>query len=116
MCLPAAYDDGGNIVGWIAFDRCRDADKAPHTGEVWAIYVLPEVIGQGVGRELWLRALGELQHLGFTEATLWVLAKNQRARQFYGKAGFRPEPESAKHVDIGGIKLEELRYARTLAV
>lgn len=108
-------DSGSGILGWVAFDQCRDADKTSHTGELWAIYLLPEVLGQGIGRELWLRSLNELQQLSFYDVTLWVLAQNARARQFYESAGFIPDPDSARDVAIGGSTLRELRYARNIA-
>ena len=111
--LVAEIDDA--VVGWIPFDQCRDADKPSGTGEIWAIYVAPDRLGQGVGRELWLRALAGLRHHGFLHVTLWVLSLNHRACGFYAKAGFRPELESAKTVDIGGAQLQELRYSRGIA-
>jgi ribosomal protein S18 acetylase RimI-like enzyme len=68
-----------------------------------------------VGRDLWLRACAELRNDGYREVTLWVLAQNERACQFYVKAGFAPEVESAKTAEIGGANLQELRYARFIA-
>lgn len=107
--------DMRNIVaGWIAFDECRDADR-PTTGEIWAIYVAPDHLGRGIGRELLAHACAELRRRGFLAVTLWVLAQNHRACQFYAKAGFEPEPESSKTVEIGGIQFEEVRYARSIA-
>jgi ribosomal protein S18 acetylase RimI-like enzyme len=111
--LVAESDTG--VIGWVAFGRCRDPDKPDHAGELWAIYVSPEQVGQGVGRELWLRAFAELRRLGYLEVSLWVLAQNDRACQFYAKAGFLPEATSAKTVEIGGAELQELRYARAIA-
>src|SRR5438128_1217377 len=64
-------DSGKGLSGWVAFDRCRDEDKPEHTGEIWAIYVLPAYLGQGIGRELWLRARAELTRLGYLYVTLW---------------------------------------------
>jgi ribosomal protein S18 acetylase RimI-like enzyme len=108
-------ESGAHLIGWVAFGHCRDPDKPDGTGEIWAIYVAPEQLGQGVGRELWLRAYAELRRRAYREVTLWVLAQNERACQFYVKAGFAPEAESAKAVEIGGANLLELRYARPIA-
>jgi ribosomal protein S18 acetylase RimI-like enzyme len=109
-----AESDAG-VLGWVAFGRCRDPDKTGPVGEIWAIYVAPARLGHGVGRELWLRACAELQRSGYREVTLWVLAENDRACRFYAKAGFVPEAESAKTVEIGGARLQEVRYSRAIA-
>jgi ribosomal protein S18 acetylase RimI-like enzyme len=60
------------------------------------------------------RALAELAGKAFSSASLWVLAKNERACQFYEKNNFRREP-GARLVEIGGAELEEVRYVRQLA-
>ena len=109
-------DSGSDLLGWVAFDRSRDIDAQESTGELWGIYVSPGSVGKGVGRELWLCARSELSSRGCRSATLWVLAQNERACQFYAKAGFSPEPESAKTIIRGGVSLVELRYACSLAI
>ena len=42
--------DGHAIVGFVGFDRSRDPKSKNTTGEIWAIYVVPERIGQGIGQ------------------------------------------------------------------
>ncbi len=108
-------DSGTELLGWVAFDRSRDVDAPEACGELWGIYVSPKSVGTGVGRALWLRARAELTHLEYRSVTLWVLAQNERACQFYAKAGFSPQPESAKPIVRGGVSLMELRYACLLA-
>jgi len=103
------------VAGWIAFGRCRDAGAAASAGEIWAIYVSPDLWGRGIGRELLSRALDELRAGGFTSVGLWVLAKNERACRFYSAAGFELETSSTKTVEIGGALLEEVRYVGSLA-
>src|ERR1700754_3870356 len=44
---------GDEIVGFVGFDRSRDAKTPSTTGEIWAIYVKPEHWDQGVGVALW---------------------------------------------------------------
>lgn len=101
------------VVGWIAFDQCRDHDRSAG-GEIWAIFVHPSRVGAGVGWTLWLEAREGLSTSGFADVSLWVLARNERARRFYELAGFVCDPSSAKSVVIGGETLEEIRYARSL--
>jgi hypothetical protein len=50
-----------------------------------------------------------LAALGYAEATLWVLDSNDRARQFYAKAGWA-EDGITRVDDSLGITLDEVRY------
>lgn len=81
-------DDAGRVVGFSTYGPSRDEDATPATGEVPAIYLDPEVIGTGVGRDLLAETIVALRAAGFTRASLWVLEQNVRARRFYEKAGW----------------------------
>lgn len=106
--------DTGEMVGWIAFDRCRDEGAPAETAEVWAVYVSPTSWRKGIGRGLFRQALEELRSRGFTSVSLWVLKKNESARRFYESGGFSLDTP-AKTVDVGGVPLEEVRYVMQLA-
>jgi ribosomal protein S18 acetylase RimI-like enzyme len=103
----------GEVVGFAAFLASRDDDAGPGCGEVSAIYLVPSVWDQGVGRVLMEEALAGLAAAGFTEATLWVLVGNERAVRFYERAGFRPDG-ATKIDERRGYPLRELRYRRPL--
>jgi ribosomal protein S18 acetylase RimI-like enzyme len=102
------------IVGFIAFGRCRDPDAAPSTAEIWSVYVIPSHWAQGVGTQLWKQARERMIELGYHSASLWVLADNTRATQFYDRIGFDLDEDSAKDVVIGGKTLSEVRYVAQL--
>ena len=78
-------------VGFASGGPSQDKGTPPETGEIYAIYLEPDVIGTGAGRELFSRATAVLQVRGFTSATLWVLEANERARRFYDAAGWQPD-------------------------
>ena len=96
------------LIGWASFGPSRDDDARESIGELYAVYVLPELWSTGVGRALWNRAKGRLVERGFQRATLWVLRDNVRVIRFYEAAGFTPTVE--RPVDIGGKNLPEVRY------
>jgi ribosomal protein S18 acetylase RimI-like enzyme len=101
----------GNVVGFVSVGPSRDAD-ADCQGEVWAIYLLADFWGQGMGRALMGAASESLRDAGFTEATLWVLDTNERARRFYEAAGWAPDGVSKE--DSGrGFRITEVRYRRS---
>lgn len=99
------------VVGFASVGPCRDPDRAG-TGELYAIYLLPEVWGRGVGRTLTAAAVETLAGFGFAEATLWVLDGNARARRFYQTAGWQADGASRVEERFG-FPIPELRYRRT---
>jgi ribosomal protein S18 acetylase RimI-like enzyme len=104
----------GKVVGFVGYDRSRDAKSKPTTGEIWAIYVDPEHWARGAGLALWDAAREGLAEEGCTEVTLWIPLCNERALRFFEHAGFKRELASAKTAQVGRIKLEEIRLRRKL--
>ncbi len=89
--------DGERVVGFAGYGTSRDEDL-PETGEVFAIYVLGEYWGKGVGKMLMDAALKKLEQYG--AVAVWVLKGNARAIRFYEKCGFLPDGrEQAVHLD-----------------
>ena len=80
--------DGDRLAGFVTVGPSRD-DDADGAGELFAIYVEPELVGTGVGRELMLAGEGALREMGFTAATLWTFQANEIARRFYERGGWR---------------------------
>ena len=93
--------DDNQVVGFIGFgDR---GEEAPETGEIFALYVLSEYYGKGVGRELMNEALQQLQ--GYSTICLWVLKENKRALRFYQKCGFAPDGEELVSPNCGATEI-----------
>ena len=104
---------GGEVVGFASICPARDDDaEAASAGELAAIYVLPELWGTGLGRELMTSGLSALSDAGFGEATLWVLDTNSRARRFYEAAGWHADG-AAKQDGSRGFVLNQVRYGRS---
>jgi GNAT superfamily N-acetyltransferase len=104
----------GQIVGFVGFDRSRDAKTPSTTGEIWAIYVKPEHWGRGVGVALWDAARDGLEEEGCTLVTVWIPLRNDRALRFHELAGFKREMKTAKTTALGGVKIEEIRLKRAV--
>ncbi|WP_083640133.1 N-acetyltransferase [Pseudomonas sp. PA15(2017)] len=99
------------VIGFMAVDSTRDDHViAGMTGEVVALYVLSAYWRTGIGRALWVAGLQSLVERGYRQAMLWVLSENARARHFYAKAVWSPEPGSERSRLIGGASLREIRY------
>ena len=59
-------------------------------------------------------ALTRLADSGYEICTLWVLEKNNRARQFYAALGFRPDGITRVEAAETAYPLPELGYSRPL--
>ena len=106
--------DGDKIVGFVGFDRSRDAKSRQTTGEIWALYAAPAYWSKGVGVTLWDAAREGLLEEGCTNVTAWVPLRNERALRFHELAGFKRELSTAKTAVIGGVKIEEVRLKRPI--
>ena len=86
--LLAHDDDSGRLLGyhWTKIER-REPGSAP-TGEVYALAVLPDAGGRGIGRALLAAGVRWMQHQGVTEVILYVEAANARVVDMYRSANF----------------------------
>jgi len=105
--------EGGRVVGFCSYGPSRDDDAPERTGEVLTIYLLEEVAGRGIGRDLFVRANERLRDLGYRRATLWVLETNERSRRFYEKAGWTWDGTTSAH-QFDCANLPIVRYATDL--
>ncbi|GII81979.1 N-acetyltransferase [Sphaerisporangium rufum] len=102
-------DRDGAVAGWGVLGPCRDADRTPSDGEIYALYVAPGLIGQGIGRALMRELVSRARRADWHTLYLWVLEENHRARRFYERAGFTPDGERAPWT-AGEISVPEIRY------
>jgi ribosomal protein S18 acetylase RimI-like enzyme len=101
--LVAVDDDG--VLAFVAWDAS--------TGEVLRLYTHPRGWGRGAARALLDRALDALRAAGHDQAWLVTEERNDRARRFYERHGWREEG-AARVRDWHGARLREPRYVRDL--
>jgi len=73
-----------SVVGFVSFGNARHARG--RIGEIYALYVQPDMQGQGLGRSLVEVALGRMFRAGFEQVDVEVLAANP-SRHFYAALG-----------------------------
>ncbi|MFH1330130.1 MAG: GNAT family N-acetyltransferase [Actinomycetota bacterium] len=99
---------GGRVVGLTHLGPSRDPD-APNAGELYAMYVEPEVVGTGAGRALMVAAMEWFRSGPWDEAILWTLPGDHRAARFYRSWGWEPDGAvKTGHTPLGD--LDEVRY------
>jgi len=93
------------IVGFSAAGSERDGING-YDSELWAIYLLKEYRGRGIGRQLAAAATSWLVERGKKSLLIWVLKDNYAARGFYEALGGQLITE--KQIIIGGNTLAEV--------
>lgn len=116
LCEPQVVvaTENDKVIGFVGFDRSRDKGTPSTTGEIWALYVNPLHWSRGVGLALWDAARDGLQEEGCTKVSVWMPMRFERSMRFIELAGFTREPASARTVDVGGARLEEIRLHRSV--
>lgn len=93
--------ENGNVIGFVCYgDR---GEEAPDVGEIFALYVLADYYGKGVGRKLMDVGLEQIKH--FSQVRLWVLKENRRAIRFYENCGFRPDGTEMTSPNISATEI-----------
>jgi ribosomal protein S18 acetylase RimI-like enzyme len=111
--LFCVAEDGVEIIGFLALGSCRDPDiDQSSTGEVYAMYLLPEYWRKGIGRAMSHMADRLLKDRGYSRAVLWVFKDNTKARMFYEAMGFVADG-ATKVLDMGA-PLNAVRYCKAL--
>lgn len=105
--MYVAIDDLERIVGFVSGGKPQQADESEYNGELYAIYLLKEYQGRGLGHMLVQQLVESMVQAGMDTMFLWVL-KDNSARRFYESLGgqlIRTQP-----ITIGGAVLEEVAY------
>lgn len=102
--------EDGRPVGSCLYGRGRD-EAYGDWGEIVSLYLLPEVIRQGLGGQLLEEALRLLQADGYTRFYLWAIDGNTAADAFYRKHGFQPTDDRVRF-QIGGQDVVDVRYVK----
>lgn len=103
-------EHSGRLCGFAGAGPTRDDDLDSSVGELYSLYVDPEVWGVGHGTALHDAALDGLRPRGLASVALWVLEGNALARRFYRARGW--EPDGAQRPFMGANSLR-LRHALT---
>lgn len=102
----------GPLLGFAFAGPPRRA-PAPGVLELYALNVDPPFHRQGAGRALVAAVTAWATGCGAAAAVLWVVRENQRAQAFYRAQGWAPDGASEVS-EVGGARLEELRFRRPL--
>lgn len=100
----------GRIAGFVSTGAPRDDTLRGlgASGEIRALYVHPDCVRQGLGRQLLHHAAASLVARGMAPFGLWVIAGNDRAAAFYRRLGGRPA--TTQWAEVTGGRLRETAW------
>ncbi|MDR6885214.1 GNAT family protein [Bacillus sp. 3255] len=95
-----AFDPNGTLVGIVAFVR-ETGLKTAHKGNVFGMYVAPNVRGIRLGKSLLLELVAKAKRCtGLEQINLAVLSDNEIAKRLYKSLGF----------EVYGVEHNALKY------
>lgn len=84
-----AFEDRNLLVGIVTFVR-ESSLKTAHKGNVFGMFVKPEMRGQGLGKLLLLELLKKAKDcIGLEQINLTVISNNEPAKNLYRSIGFQ---------------------------
>lgn len=96
-----------DIVGYVVCGKNREAEVS-FEWQLYAIYVLQEFQGKGIGKLLFDVAMMEMKRRGVNSFMLYVLEDNPQACRFYERLG--PSTQTQRSIEIGGRSYAEIGY------
>ncbi|MVO98416.1 GNAT family N-acetyltransferase [Paenibacillus lutrae] len=95
-----AFDDKDALGGTVTFMR-ESGPKTIHKGNVYGMYIAPEMRGNGLGRSLMLQLISKArEHEGLEQINLTVVSDNDSAKKLYKSLGF----------EVYGIEQNALKF------
>ncbi|MBB6454642.1 ribosomal protein S18 acetylase RimI-like enzyme [Salirhabdus euzebyi] len=104
--LYVAESEDQKIVGFISGGTER-SKKFNYDGEIYAIYILEDYQGMGIGKMLLDAFKKEAEEKGHQSILVWVLTANP-SKKFYERFGAKPI--EADEITIGDGTYEETAY------
>ncbi|MFT4416444.1 N-acetyltransferase family protein [Fredinandcohnia humi] len=102
-----AENEVGHIVGFSSGGKEREGNYEGYEGEVYAIYLLGEYQGQGIGKKLVEPIVAQLREMKINSMLVLVLEENKSCL-FYEALGARKL--DSIEIEIGGKALREAVY------
>jgi L-amino acid N-acyltransferase YncA len=101
-----AEHETDGVIGFGSAGASRDRELV-HRGEIYALYLLDEYHGMGIGKALFLALSARLLEERRPSLVVWVLSSNP-SRYFYETLGGRRV--ATRRERMGGVEVEETAY------
>lgn len=95
------------VVGFVSVGPPL-TQAAPGTAWLYALYVVADRWGTGLGHRLHEDGVGLMRAGGYSRAELWVLRTNTRAVTFYERHGWTVDGREQIDRQVPGVELDEV--------
>lgn len=102
-----AVDENGKVVGFASGGKERTGKYEAYVGELYAIYLLKEQQGKGIGRMLFQSVVDDLKEKKLDSMLIWALEENPACRYYEALGGRKID---MAEIEIEGKKLNEVAY------
>jgi GNAT superfamily N-acetyltransferase len=111
---PWVAEREGTVLGFATTSPAKSEWLPPPegAGELTNLYLEPEAIGTGVGRQLYEHAVVDLAERGFDPLVVWAFRDNRRAIAFYERMGLVIDVPDHAWV-LGGVPCPIVRFRGT---
>jgi ribosomal protein S18 acetylase RimI-like enzyme len=100
-----AINDTGKIIGFAAGKSIEDEH---FKGELYALYLLEECRGLGVGRQLISAIAKHFKEKNITSMMVWVMEQNKSGLGFYERMGGKKYLR--RKSEFGGMEVDDVAY------
>ena len=108
----------GRLIAFCAHGPSGDEDAKARTNvrtwEIKNLHVRPDLRRTGSGGRLFDLSVVHARKVGASSLTLWVVERNQSARDFYAKKGMTPDGGRTTHTLGADGTMPVVRYRLTL--
>lgn len=102
-----AENENGQVIGFSTGGKERTGKYEAYTGELYAIYILKEYQGKGIGRLLVRTVVEDLKVKNLNSMLIWAIEENPACRFYEILGGKKIDTEE---IEIAGKKLSEVAY------
>lgn len=102
-----AEDENGKVVGFATGGKERIGKYEAYVGELYAIYLLKEQQGKGVGRMLFQSVVENLKENKLDSMLIWAIEDNPACRFYEALGGKKID---TTEIEIAGKKLRKAAY------
>lgn len=102
-----AEDEYGQVIGFSTGGKERTRKYEAYTGELYAIYILKEYQGKGIGRLLVQSVVDDLKDKSLNSMLIWAIEENPACLFYEALGGKKIDTEE---IEIAGKKLSEVAY------
>lgn len=102
-----AENENGQVIGFSTGGKERTGKYEAYTGELYAIYILKEYQGKGIGRLLVRSVVADLKDKNLNSMLIWAIEENP-ACHFYERLGGKKI--DTEEIEIAGEILNEVAY------